>query len=370
MKTTTHSPQRPIGIAIAGLGFGESVHLPAVQTSDGLNLLKFWHPRQARLEKACEEHGINGESDWSKLLTTPGLDAVIIATPPEPRFKLAQLALQAGKHLFLEKPVALNSREVSALQKLAITKGLSVAVDFEYRAVPLFIQAARLLGDGAVGKPWLVKFDWLMSSRANASRPWNWYSETEQGGGVIGALGTHAFDLLHWLIGPPRAITGRTSISIPERPHPNGSDLQKVSSEDVALAQIQLEDSHGDLVPAQVNLASVARNGRGCWIEIYGSQGTIILGSDNQKDYVHGFGLWHARAGEALRSVKPDPDLCFQTTWSDGRIAPVKRLLGWWADSINLGRPMIPGLSEGLMSQKVCDQLKESALSEQSLIIK
>ncbi len=367
--TANNLGNKPIGVALAGLGFGEAVHLPAIKANPDLEVVALWHPRRERLDQACSDHGLSGESDWTALLNIPEVEAVIIATPPAPRFELAQTALEAGKHLLLEKPVALDSHDVASLQRLALKQGLSVAVDFEYRAVPLFMQAKRLLEEGAVGTPWLVKLDWLMSSRANADRPWNWYSQAEEGGGVIGALGTHAFDMLHWLIGPTRQITGQLSTSIRERPYPTAAGMRPVSSADVALAQLQLEDIQGRLIPAQVNLAAVARHGRGCWLEIYGSEGTILLGSDNQKDYVHGFGLWTAAAGEQLRSISPDADLSFPTTWSDGRIAPVTRLLGWWVDSIRTHRPMVPGLSEGFSSQQVCDRLMESAEAGQSLTI-
>ena len=71
---------------------------------------------------------------------------------------------------------------------------------------------------------------------------------------------------------------------------------------------------------------------------------------------MHGFSLFVSRDGEAVRVVQPDADLAFATTWTDGRIAPVARLQGWWAGSIRSGRPMVPGLSEGLSSQSACDQ--------------
>ena len=80
-------------------------------------------------------------------------------------------------------------------------------------------------------------------------------------------------------------------------------------------------------MPAQLTLASVTRSGRGYWIELYGSEATLVLGSSNQADYVHGFQLWMARPGEALRPLPADPALAFARTWEDGRIAPVRRLL-------------------------------------------
>ncbi|MEB3157852.1 MAG: Gfo/Idh/MocA family oxidoreductase [Synechococcus sp.] len=350
----------PVGVAIAGLGFGEAVHLPALKVNPELKPVALWHPRQNRLDQACESHGLKGYTDWDALLQDPAVDAVIITTPPEPRHDLARRALQAGKHLLLEKPVALNADQVADLQRLAIQEGLSVAIDFEYRAVPLFMQAARLLQEGAIGTPWLVKYDWLMSSRANPDRPWSWYSDAAQGGGVIGALGTHAFDTLHWLIGPTTDLRALHHTAIEQRPDGEGR-LTRVDAEDIALIQARLALADGlGSVPAQISLASVARNGRGCWLEIYGSKGSLTLGSDNQKDYVHGFSLCISKAGEAARVVQVDPDLSFPTTWSDGRIAPVARLQGWWADSIRSGRPMVPGLAEGLLSQTACDQAQAS----------
>ena len=359
MQTLSSHPQ-PIGVAIAGLGFGEAVHLPALQANPGMKAMALWHPRQARLDQACANHNIQGTTDWDALLANSDVEAVIITTPPAVRFDLARRALEAGKHLLLEKPVALEAGQVAELQRIAMAKRLSVAVDFEYRAVPLFMQAARLLKAGAIGTPWLVKYDWLMSSRANASRPWSWYSDLSQGGGVIGALGTHAFDTLHWLIGPVCGLHALHHTAIQQRPDASGQ-LQPVDAEDVALiqARLQLADGSGT-VPAQVSLASVARNGRGCWLEVYGSEGSLTLGSDNQKDYVHGFSLCISQNGEAPKVVQPDADFHFTTTWSDGRIAPVARLQGWWADSIRNGRPMVPGLAEGLISQRACDEAQAS----------
>lgn len=354
-------PVKPIGVAVAGLGFGEKVHLPALEANPDLRAVALWHPRRERLDAACSSHGLPGHHDWEALLADPEVDAVVIATPPAPRFELARRALQAGKHLLLEKPITLHADQAKELQALAIARGLSVAVDYEYRAVPLFMQVDRLLRSGAVGTPWLVKLDWLMSSRADASRGWNWYSQASQGGGVIGALGTHAMDILAWLIGPLSGVQALNATSILERPLDEGG-MATVDSEDVSLiqARLQWQGRADSTVPAQINLASVARNGRGCWLEVYGSEGTLILGSPNQKDYVHGFALQHAAAGEALRAIEADADLAFETTWADGRIAPVARVQGWWAESIRSGRPMIPGLAEGVASRSACDQAAQA----------
>jgi len=355
----------PLRVAVAGLGFGEKVHLPALADCPATEPVALWHPRAERLEAACRQSGLPGTTDFDSLLADPAVDALVIATPPAPRFALARRALEAGKHLLLEKPVALDAFQVEELQRLALRQRLTVAVDYEYRAVPLFQQLAALLEQGVLGDPWLVKLDWLMSSRADPNRPWNWYSQVATGGGVLGALGTHAFDLLHWLVGPATLQAARLSTAITERPLPGeaGTPPRRatVDAEDIALLQLDLEDRLGRRVPAQLNLAAVTRQGRGCWLELYGSEATVVLGSPNQADYVHGFQLCLARPGEALRAVPPDPALAWPRSWEDGRIAPVRRLIGWWADAAREGRPMVPGLAEAALGQRLCDQARQLA---------
>jgi predicted dehydrogenase len=347
-------PKSSLRVAVAGLGFGEKVHLSALADCPETEPVALWHPRQERLEQAQRSSGLPGFTRFDDLLADPGIDAVVIATPPAPRFGLARAALEAGKHLLLEKPVALKAAEVEELQRLALRLGRTVAVDFEYRAVPQFQQLAALLAQGALGDPWLVKLDWLMSSRADASRPWTWYSSAAEGGGVLGALGTHAFDMLHWLVGPTLSLRSQLSTAIPERPLPQGG-MATVDAEDIALIQMELMPHGQRPVPAQVSLASVTRQGRGCWLELHGSDATLVLGSSNQADYVHGFQLWMGRPGEPLRPLAADPALGFPRTWEDGRIAPVRRLMGWWAEAIREGRPMVPGLAEAASSQHCCD---------------
>ncbi len=347
-------------IAIAGLGFGESVHIPASLSNKNIELVGLWHPREERLKEACNKNNLHAYDSWKDLVNDSKIDGIIVATPPAPRYELALEAIKAGKHLLLEKPTCLNSDEVKELQRNALQRNLKIAVDYEYRAVPLFMQAKRIINDKNLQEPYFVKLDWLMSSRANPDRPWNWYSDKDSGGGVLGALGTHAFDMIHWLIGPTHSLSAINSTSIKERVCTHSKNTKKVTSEDVSISQLQIKTINNNLIPVQVNLSAVTKQSKGFSLEIYGSNGTLVLSSDNQNDYVHGFGLWYSTKGEVLKNIQPDSDLSFSTTWKDGRIAPVARIQSWWAQSIKDDTPVIPGLAEGLASQKVCDKVKES----------
>ena len=351
---------QPLRIAIAGLGFGENVHIPASLSNKNIKLVGLWHPRSDRLKEASNKHNLFAYETWTDLVNDSEVEGIIIATPPAPRYELAMEAIKANKHLLLEKPTCLRSEEVMDLQRNALKRNLKIAVDYEYRAVPLFMQAKRIINENKLEEPYFVKLDWLMSSRANPDRPWNWYSDEKSGGGVLGALGTHAFDMIHWLIGPTHSLSAINSTSIKERFCPHSNTNRKVTSEDVSISQLQIKSINNNLIPVQINLSAVTKQSKGFSLEIYGSNGTLVLSSDNQNDYVHGFGLWYSRKGEVLKNIQPDPDLSFSKIWTDGRIAPVARIQSWWARSIKDSTPVIPGLAEGLASQMVCEKIKES----------
>ncbi len=352
--------KKNLRMAIAGLGFGENVHIPAARYNKNIELIGLWHPREEKLNASCKKHDLIPYSNWEQLINDPIIEGIIIATPPSPRYELSIQALEAGKHLLLEKPTCINADQVIGLQRKALQRNLKVAVNFEYRAVPLFRQAKQIITQQNLGTPWFVKLDWLMSSRANPERPWNWYSDEKEGGGVIGALGAHAIDILHWLIGPTHSVSALNSTSIKERKCPISGTYKTVTSEDVSISQLELKTINNKLIPAQLNLSAVTKESKGFSLEIYGENGTLFLSSNNQKDYVHGFSLWFTKKGEKPKNIQPDQDYSLSKTWTDGRIAPVARIQSLWSQSIRDETPIIPGLVEGLASQIVCEKIKES----------
>ena len=360
---------KKLRIAIAGLGFGKKVHLEALKESDHLIPSAIYHYHKGKQSILENETGLKIYHNWKELIHSPDIDGIIIATPPESRFKLAKEALANNKHLLLEKPVAISSSEIEELQRISLINNLSVCVDFEYRAVPLFLQTKKAIDERILGDIYLVKLDWLMGSRSDPKREWNWYSLEEKGGGVMGALGTHAFDILNWFFGECIKVSGKLSTSIKKRSSPNSSELLEVTSDDVCLANMEISNYKNDSIPCQVSLSSVAKNGRGFSLEIYGSQGSLILKSENQNDYVHGFNLNYSNKENKISNFSAEQIFNFKKTWTDGRIAPVMRIQNLWAESIVNGNPIIPGLSEGLASQRVCDAIRKSSESGVSIKI-
>ena len=363
-----NNKNKKLRIAIAGLGFGKKVHLEALKESDYLTPVAIYHYEKNKKSIIEKITGLEFYHNWEDLIKSPEIDGIIVATPPESRFKLSKLALENNKNLLLEKPVAITSSEIEELQRISLINNLTVCVDFEYRAVPLFLQTKKLIDENILGDIYLVKLDWLMGSRSDPKRAWNWYSLKEKGGGVIGALGTHAFDILNWFFGESIKVSGNLTTSIKKRSLPTASELLDVTSEDVCLANIEISNYGSNVIPCQVSLSSISKNGRGFSLEIYGSEGSLILKSENQKDYVHGFNLKYSNNENKIQNLTADSRFNFEKTWTDGRIAPVLRIQNLWAESIINKTPIVPGLCEGLASHKVCEAIRES--SKSGLIIK
>ncbi len=349
---------KEIGVAIIGTGFGEKIHIPGFQLHPKTKVTSVYHRDINKAKAIAQTHNIQESCDRIEdILKLPNVEAVSISTPPFLHCEMAKQVLESGKHLLLEKPMTLSAKEGRELYQIAGAKGVIAMMDFEYRFVPAWQRFAEYLAEEYVGKKRLIKIDWLVSSRADAQRPWNWYAQKDRGGGVLGAVGSHAFDYISWLFGPIRQLVAQLSTAIPERPDPTANGSKKpVDADDTCLVLLELADG----TPCQLTISSVTYQGRGHFVEVYGDRGTLILGSDNQKDYVHGFRLWTGLAGEALTEVEIPKRLEFPQTYPDGRLAPFIRVIDRWVEGIETGKVTIPSLKEGVYSQLLMDLSHQS----------
>lgn len=349
--------QSSIGIGVIGTGFGQKIHIPGFQAHPKANLVAVHNRDQQKAEAIASQHQIpNACSSVEDLLAIPDVQAVSISTPPFLHYDMAKQVIEAGKHLLIEKPTTLNADEAKELLDLAIAKGIVTCLDFEFRYVPAWMRLAELLEDGYVGQKRFIKVDWLASGRANPERAWNWYARRDLGGGALGAFGSHTFDYIAWLFGPVNRLCGSFSTGITERPDPQTGELKPVDSDDTCRIWLDMADG----TPCQVLLSSVTYQGRGHWVEVYGDRGTLILGNDNQNDYVHGFKLWGSQQGEPLEEMSIPQRLQFTQTYPDGRLAPFIRVVDHWLQDITNGKSTAPCLSEGLYSQLLMDLTHES----------
>jgi len=346
-----------VGVAVVGTGFGEKVHIPGLQENPNTAVVAVYNRDLAKAKTIASKYNIpHSCTSIEEILALPEVQAVSISTPPFLHYEMASQVLQAGKHLLLEKPTTLTAIEAKKLYHLANNRGAIATMDFEFRFIPAWMMLSEMLAENYVGQKRLIKIDWLVSSRADAMRPWNWYARKDQGGGALGAVASHAFDYISWLFGSVRRLSAKLITTIPDRPDPNTGEMKPVDADDACMLMLELADG----TPCQICISSVTYQGRGHWVEIYGDRGTLVLGNDNQKDYVHGFRLLAAPAGKSLSEVEIPHRLVFPKNYTDGRIAPFIRVVDNWVQGINLGTAQTPSLTEGVYSQLLMDLTHKS----------
>ncbi len=340
-----------IQVGIVGTGFGEKVYIPGFQAIPRVKIIGIWGRNSAKAKRLAEQQDIPLVFDTVEAMAQhPEMDAIAISTPPHLHYEQSMTVLHARKALFCEKPVALNTDQAQAMLDLAEANQVVHGVDFEFRAVPHWQYLKQLLEKRIIGSIRLVEVAWQVEGRADAKRGWNWYAEKEKGGGALGAIGSHCFDYLEWLFCPISQLSAQLSTSIRERPDSTGA-LKPVDSDDTCTLLLEFLDGTAGVV----SLSTATWRGQGHWIRIYGESGTLVLGSNNLLDYVHGFKLWLAKPGEDLVEQTIPQQLQFTHAYPDGRIAPFIAMAEQFIHSLETGLPMTPSLREGLRSQILID---------------
>jgi predicted dehydrogenase len=346
-----------IGVGIIGTGFGQVIHIPALQIHPDTEVMAVYHRDRLKAQQIADKFGIAHACDrLEDLLALNSVQAVTISTPPSFHYQQAKSAILAGKHILVEKPVTMNAKEAINLYNLSQRYQVVSATDFEFRCVPQWQYLKDLLDRNHVGKKRLIQIDWLVQGRADPKRVWNWYSQKAYGGGALGAIGSHVFDYVRWLFGDIKSISAQLSTRLGDRPDLNGV-MRPVDADDSCNILLELSDG----TPCNIALSTVTYRGRGHWLSVYGENGTLVLGSANQSDYVHGFNLSEGKLDRPELELMPIPTIYdLPQTYTDGRLAPVLAICDRWVSAIKSGQPMTPSLYEGAWSQMLMDLAQKS----------
>ena len=201
---------REIGIGIIGAGFARTTQIPAFRACEGARVVAIASGRRANAERVAREFGIpHVAGDWREVVAREDVRLVSIVTPPSTHAEMTLAALAAGKAVLCEKPMAMNAEETDRMRRAARAAGLLAHIDHELRFLPARRRMRELIRAGEIGRVRHIKFLFRSDMRAPASRAWDWWSDSEAGGGVLGAIGSHAVDTLLWLTGARRRRASR-----------------------------------------------------------------------------------------------------------------------------------------------------------------
>ncbi|MDH3500782.1 MAG: Gfo/Idh/MocA family oxidoreductase [Acidimicrobiia bacterium] len=239
-----------LGVGLIGSGFIGKVHALAYRSAPAV----FDLPRLPRLEQLADvDAGIaaaaaaafgfaTSTDDWRSLVLNPRVDVVDITTPNHLHEEIAVAAINAGKHVYCEKPLAPNADGARRMRDAAAAGGVHTMVGFNYLKNPITGLAREIIAGGEIGDVYTYRgahFEDYMHDPDTLVNPWR--LRTDAGDGVTSDLGSHAISLARYLIGDIEAVIGHRITVVPERSVAGGATV-KVGVPDTVNAHIRFQN--------------------------------------------------------------------------------------------------------------------------------
>lgn len=335
-----------IRIGIVGCNYGRLVHLPAFRLDPRCKVIALAGRDAARTAELALALNIPlAFGGWEELVAHPDVDAVTIAAPPNLQSAIALRALELGKPVFAEKPMAAAMADAEAMARAAASTGLAAMVDFNFSAMLIWRKAKELIDQGAIGRLRHIAVNWNVENRSTRMRIKNWKPTGEDGGGALGNFVSHSFHYLEWLCGPITGMSARLS-GLPDDPAMETNATISMAFQSGAV---------GSLV-----MSCASYLGSGHRLEFYGEDGTLTL-INATPDYMRGFELCLARRPATVLVPIDIDDPVDRDFPADGRIAPVSRLAATFLQAIADGGTAVPGFAEGLRVQALLDAARRAS---------
>ena len=354
-----------VRIAMIGTGFARTVQIPSFLAA-GAVITSIASGSVDNARKAAAEFGIEHFSgDWREAITHDAVDLVCVTTPPDLHREMAIFALEHGKHVLCEKPMAMNAAEAEEMTAVAEARpDLLALIDHELRFQPGRLRAQRLIAAGAIGKIRHATWTFRAPHRGDATLPWTWWSDAGRGGGALGAIGSHVIDGMQWLVGSGISqVACQLQSHVKERPY-NGSP-RAVTTDDEANFLVRFAPS--DLAPEATGSASVSmvegpdHTNR---VEIFGTEGTVRIEHRGDAFISVSGGSWTPIEAEMAPMVEGPAD----TGFSRGFMAFAPKIV----EAIRSGASSIEHAAtfrDGLQIQRVLDAARESDVSGRSVSV-
>ena len=263
-----------IRVGIIGVGWGSVVQVPAFRAVPEYEVVALCSRRPERVEQAGEQLGIDDRStDWESFVAREDLDLISVCTPVELHVEQTIAALDAGKHVLCEKPVAVNEPDARRMRDAAEASGRAHAVCFENRFDDVRLPIWDLVRDGFLGDPYVARAtaiaDYWHPTRGLQSE---WMYRSDAGGGYLMGMASHDIDFLCCLFGEPAAVCADVRTTVDRRTRPDGSVLE-VDADDTSTLVLRMANS----LVATITTSAVGLGRNHRELELLGSAGAISV---------------------------------------------------------------------------------------------
>ncbi|WP_425827628.1 Gfo/Idh/MocA family protein [Streptomyces fractus] len=320
------------------------------------------------------------ETDWRALIARDDVDLVDICTPGDSHAEIAVAALEAGKHVLCEKPLANSVEEAEAMAEAAeraAARGQLAMVGFNYRRVPALALARQLVADGRIGTLRHVRAHYLQDWLVDPAFPLTWRLQKPHAGtGALGDLGAHAVDLAQYLAGEPLAgVSALTETFVRERPLPGGasSGLSATGADGAGTGPVTVDDAalftgrfaSGALASFEATRFATGRK-NALTVELNGSHGSLAFDLERLNELSFHDHTEPAEHAGFRRILATEPGHPYLDAWW-----PPGHGLGYEHTFTHQARDLVtaiaegvqprPSFADGLQVQRVLAAVEESA---------
>ncbi|MDQ0708939.1 putative dehydrogenase [Arthrobacter woluwensis] len=364
---------RPLGVAAIGYAFMGKAHSQAWRNVASFFDVPAFERKVlvgrdgAQVAEAAERFGWQeSATDWREVIARPDIDVVDICTPGWTHAEIAIAALEAGKHVLVEKPLSNTLEESQAMVEAAARaaeRGVKSMIGFNYRRVPALAYARRLIGDGRLGEIRQVRASYLQDWLADEQAPMSWRLRRETAGsGALGDIASHAIDQVQFLTGHDvTGVSARLETFVPRRPGPDGEE--DVTVDDAAWLTLALDG--GAVASVEASRMAFGRK-NALRIEVYGSAGALAfdLERPNELQFLDGADPVEEQGFRTILVTEPEHPYV-SAWWPQGHV------IGWehtfthqvrdFLVAIRDGGTPSPSFADGLQVQSVLDAAARSA---------
>ncbi len=253
---------KKLGVGLVGLGFASNPHEAGFsEKADACQIVAMCDIKEDVAKDRANVFNAKAYTRYQDLLDDPAVDVVDVTTHHEPHYEIAKAALERGKHVFVEKPICVQSALGLELVELAKKKGVTLGVAENTPFIPAYLAAEKILKAETLGNIWFVRTMIAGESLYDLANPEHWLG-TLPYGGVILDSSVHSFYLYKWLFGGAKYTLGFASRFSNTKPaEENGLIIGKLANG----AEYELFTTVVGAIPWMER------------VEIYGSKGAIII---------------------------------------------------------------------------------------------
>ena len=308
-----------IGVGLIGTGYMGKCHAlawnavkPVFGDGPKPRLVHLAEVSAELAHRRAEEFGFEkSTSDWRALVADPEVEVVSVTTPNAFHAEMAIAALEAGKHLWCEKPMAVALPDAERMAAAARVSGKVTALGYNYIQNPAIRQIKRLLDEGAIGTVNHVRFEMDEDFMADPEALFYWKSEASSGYGALDDFGVHPLSLMQFLFGGVTRVMAQLSMPFADRPSRDGT-RRKVETWDIASALLELTNGASGVMA--LNRSAWGRKGR-IAVQVFGSKGTIAYDQERMNEF------------QLYRSDDPSGTQGFRTVLTGPVHAPYDRFI-------------------------------------------